>query len=173
MKNKYSIITLFISFLLVGAVFSFAQESDFTANLKFTNNPDEELIFMKLRRTLMTKANPRDAQIAKFGIAEYYFKNNDFSDAFRDFNEYTKDYRLDASTLLAKIYLYKIALIKKDADLANSFKKEIFGDSFILLFSKFKILKYRSAFKNGYEIHYYLDRIKVFLNGEAFEEINP
>jgi len=33
--------------------------------------------------------------------------------------------------------------------------------------------KYKSAFNNQYEVHYYLDKIQVFLNGGSFEEIAP
>lgn len=173
MKIKLILTTFFLAFLLLGQAFSSQPDGGLSVKFKFTSDSDEELTFMKLRRTLITRVSSEESQNAKFGIAEYYFKHNDFSDAFRDFKEFARNYPPGETTLLSKIYLYKIALKRVDADLANSLKKEIFENSFVLLFSKFKILRYKSAFNNKYEIHYYLDKIRVFLNGELFEEINP
>lgn len=172
-RNKLKLLQFLIFVFVLSWVICFAQDSGTTTGFCFTNNAEEELIFIKLRRTLITKVRQNEYQLAKFGIAEYYFKNNDLSDAFRDFRDYAKNYPPGESTLLARIFLYKIALIKKDVELSNSFKKEMFDTPFVLLFSKYKILKYKSAFNNNYEIHYYLDKIKVFLNGEVFEELNP
>lgn len=173
MKIKFNTTLLIIPLIFLVSVFAAQEDSSVSAKFTYANNPDEEMIFIKLRRSLFTKMNPGEEERDKFSIAEYYFKHNDFSDAFSAFSEFAKTYHPDESTLLAKVYLYKIALIKKEADLASSIKKGIFDNSFILLFSKFKKLKYKSAFNNNYEIHYYLDKIKVFLNGELFEEINP
>ncbi|MDP2938949.1 MAG: hypothetical protein Q8O13_02550 [Candidatus Omnitrophota bacterium] len=173
MKIKYLTIFFSIFLLYLSPTIALCQDSDFKVRFNFTSNPDEELIFMKLRRSLFTNTKARDAQKAKFGIAEYYFKHNDFSDASRDFKDYLKSYPSSESTLLAKIYLYQIAQIKNDVELKNSYKKDIFDNTFILLFSEFKVLKYKSVFSNNYEIHYYVDKIKVFLNGELFAEIIP
>jgi len=150
-----------------------AQDAPSEVKFSFSNNADEERIFMQLRRSLETRVNDEDSRRAKFGMAEYYFKHNALLDAFRAFKEYADNYPPETSTLLARIYLYKIANMKNDADVAADLKKQILGNSFILLFSKFKILKYQSPFNNNYEINYYLDKIKVFLNGGDFEEINP
>ncbi|MFZ5800276.1 MAG: hypothetical protein ACOY3D_02725 [Candidatus Omnitrophota bacterium] len=135
---------------------------------------DEELTFIKLRRSLTdTTITSAEAAKSRFGIAEYYFRNNAFLDAFRAFKEYADKYPPEVSTLLARVYLYKIADLKKDTETAQTLKKDIFSESFVLLFSKYKTLKYRSAFGNDYEVHYYLDRIKIFLNGEVFAELTP
>lgn len=158
------------AFLILISLFSI-----FLASFKPNASTDyeDEAIFLKLRNELLLSKKPKKIQRDKFAVAEYYFKHNDFSDAFSNFSDFAKTYPPDESTLLAKIYLYKIAVIKKDSNLASSLKKEIFDSPFILLFSNYKMLKYKSAFDNVYEIHYYLDKIQVFLNGEAFVEITP
>jgi hypothetical protein len=173
MIRNIRILQFIILALVLSWGVSFAQDSGTTAKYSFTNNADEEFVFIKLRRTLVVRVSPREGQAARFGIAEYYFKHSDYSDAFSDFKEFARSYPPGEATLLAKVFLYKIALIKNNAELAASFKKEIFDNSFVLLFSKFKILKYKSPFNNVYEVHYYLDKIKVFLNGEVFEEFSP
>ncbi len=174
MTSKLRVIALSLALLFSALILSLSQDSiSSIGGYSFISDPEEESTFMRLRRSLFSATSPKNAQKAKFGLAEYYFKHNDYSDAFRDFKEYAKGYQPSESTLLAKVYLYKIALIRKDAQLADSLKKEVFNNSFILLFSEFKMLKYRSAFNNNYEIQYYLDNIKVFLNGELFEEIKP
>lgn len=150
-----------------------ADESAWVSNFGFTDKSDEAQIFMQLRRSLITKIAPPELQKVKFGMAEYYFKHHAYLDAFRAFKEYSDTYPPQTSTLLAKVYLYKIANIKAEPETASALKKEIFASSFVLLFSKFKVLKYQSAFDNQYEVHYYLDKIQVFLNGGNFEELTP
>lgn len=172
MRSKTGVFTAIFLILLVVRL-CLGQEASLGLSLSFSNQPDEELIFMKLRRSLVTKTNPPETQRARFAMAEYYFKHNALLDAFRAFKEYTQSYPPEVSTLLAKIYLYKIATIKKDEEVVTALKKEMFDNSFVLLFSRFKVLKYTSAFSNQYEVNYYLDKIKVFLNGGNFEEITP
>lgn len=166
-----AIVMVFLS--LMASRPALAQDSTPNTNFNFITSGDEELTFIRLRRSLISKSTPSEIRRAEFAIAEYYFKQHDLVDAFRDFKKYADKYPPESSSLLAKIYLYKIANIKKDTEVANGLKKEIFGNSFVLLFSKYKVLKYKSAFQNQYEIHYYLDKIKVFLNGGNFEEITP
>ncbi|MDP3143080.1 MAG: hypothetical protein Q8N14_03935 [Candidatus Omnitrophota bacterium] len=162
-----------IFLILLAAKLCSAQEAGSSISFGFSDRPDEEMIFMKLRRSLTTKANPSEVQRAQFALAEYYFKHNALLDAFRSFKEYAQSYPPEVSVLLAKIYLYKIATIKKDEAVVTALKKEMFDNSFVLLFSQFKVLRYASAFGNQYEVNYYLDKIKVFLNGGNFEEITP
>jgi hypothetical protein len=171
MKAGYAVITVMI-FLSSIAVCR-AEEPPKDANFVFTKSANEEMVFLQLRRVLTSKANPDDLRKARFGIAEYYFAHHDLLDAFRAFKEYAETYPPQPSSFLAKVYLYKIANLKGDTEIADALKKEIFTSSFVLLFSKFKVLKYQSAFENRYEIHYYLDKIQVFLNGGKFEEITP
>ena len=173
MKTGYVVMAGMIFLSLISVYPSWSEEPVKDSQFAFTDKPNQEMLFLQLRRSLTSRANPAEVQKAKFGIAEYYFMHQDLLDAFRAFKEYTDVYPPQASSLLAKIYLYKIASLKKDAETAASLRKEMFVSSFVLLFSKFKILPYRSVFDNRYEIHYYLDKIQVFLNGGKFEEITP
>lgn len=173
MKTKYAVMVAMLFLISILVCLCQADDSAPVTKFGYTDKSDEEQIFMHLRRSLTSKLSPDELQKAKFGIAEYYFRHHDLSDAFRAFKEYADSYPPETSTLLAKVYLYKIANIKAEPETANSLKKEIFANSFVLLFSKFKVLKYLSAFDNRYEIHYYLDKIQVFLNGGNFEEITP
>ena len=173
MKIRYAVITILVFSVSIIVCLCRADDSTWVSNFGFTDKSEEGQIFMQLRRSLITKTTPADLQRAKFGMAEYYFKHHAYLDAFRAFKEYSDSYPPETSTLLAKVYLYKIANIKAEPETANTLKKEIFASSFVLLFSKFKVLKYLSAFDNRYEIHYYLDKIQVFLNGGNFEELTP
>lgn len=168
------LVLLILSLVILAPLASDSLRRYAYGRFESSGSVDEELTFIKLRRSLTDKSiTSAEAQRARFGIAEYYFRNNALLDAFRAFKEYTEKYPPKVSTLLAKVYLYKIANLKKDDETSLAVKKDIFSESFVLLFSKYKTLKYRSAFGNDYEVHYYLDRIKIFLNGEVFEEITP
>jgi len=173
MIRKSGISAVLILFVLLSFRGFAEEEKKPVTKLNYKSAPGEETVFMRLRRSEISLDNASDKQRAKFGIAEYYFKHNAYLDAFRAFKDYSESFPPEASTLIAKAYLYKIANLKKDTGVAANIKKEIFENSFILLFSKYKTLLYASAFNNKYEIHYYVDKIQVFLNGGNFEEINP
>jgi len=83
----------------------------------------------------------------------------------------TKEARI--VSFLANVYLYKIAEIKKEEESMLLLKNKIFSNPFILLFSEYKILEYESTMSNKYVIHYYLDKIEVFLNDKIFAQITP
>lgn len=129
--------------------------------------------FMQLRTKLQSSAKEREKKELSFAIAEYYFKNNDFFDAQRAFEEYTRENQTGITSFLAQVYLYKLAVKKNDENKIADIKKEIFKDQFVLLFHQYKTQRYVSLFDNRYEVHYFVDRIEIFLNGDIFEQISP
>ena len=129
--------------------------------------------FIRFRTRLFDKISAKERSGINFSIAEYYFKTNDFSDARRAFKEYVDSTPAGISTLVAKAYLYKFANQANEQENAEAIKKEMFEKQFILLFDKYKTLNYVSRSGNRYEVHYYVDKIEIFLNGEIFEQISP
>lgn len=129
--------------------------------------------FIQFRSRLQKKISPREKSQIQFAIAEYYFQIHAYYDASYAFQEYIQPNPVGVSTFLANIYLYKLARQIHRLTKAEEIKREIFKDKFVLLFDKFKILTYTSLSGNEYEIHFFIDKIEVFLNGELFEEIRP
>lgn len=129
--------------------------------------------FLNWRLRLLDKINEKERQNILFAISEYFFAEKDYGDAQRALREFISQSPVNISTLLANVYLYKIAKnYGREAELA-AITKDLFQDRFVLLFEKFKKINYTSLWKNKYEVHYFRDRIEVFLNGELFEEIKP
>ena len=129
--------------------------------------------FIDWRMRLQDKISEKERQNILFAISEYYFWANDFSDARRALRESVSVAPVNISTFLANVYLYAIAKRYGYETQVAAIKKDLFQDRFVLLFDKFKKLTYTSLWKNKYEVHYFRDRIEVFLNGEMFEEITP
>ncbi len=129
--------------------------------------------FLDLRKRQMGRLKPEEREKVHFAIAEYYFEVKDFIDANIAFEDYLKSNRSGISTLLANTYLYKLAKLAGQDEKASAFKKTLFQNQFILLFSDFKTLEYTSANNNKYEIRYFVDKIEVYLNGEILEQVSP
>lgn len=129
--------------------------------------------FINLRKKLFGNLKETERSRVHFAVAEYYYKVKDFSDAKMAFEDYIARNKVGMATLLANAYLYKLAKASGYEDKAQTIKKEMFRDQFILLFNEYKTLHYASAGNNKYEIHYFIDKIEIFLNGEIFEQISP
>lgn len=149
----------------------------FTAGLLFAQTTEGDMKdlqkFMELRTKLQEKIKDSERSKILFSLGEYYYKTNDTYDAKRVFEEYVVKNPGGITALLARVYLYKIAVFTKSADRVAQLKKEIFQEQFILLFDKFKTLSYSSVFGYKYEVHYFVDRIEIYLNGEIFERVSP
>ena len=129
--------------------------------------------FLNWHARLLDKINDKERQNILFAVSEYFFSEKDYSDAQRTLREFISKSPVNISTLLANVYLYKIAkFYGHEAELA-AITKDLFQDRFVLLFDKFKKINHTSLWKNKYEVRYFRDRIEVFLNGELFEEIKP
>ncbi len=129
--------------------------------------------FMELRTKLQEKIKDSERSKILFSLGEYYYKTNDMYDTKRVFEDFIVKNPGGITAILARVYLYKIAISSKSTERSAKLKKEIFQEQFILLFDKFKTLAYNSVFGSKYEVHYFVDRIEVYLNGEIFERISP
>ena len=144
---------------------------------KIDSGPSDEVKnlykFLHLRGRLQDRISGTERSRVNFAIAEYYFKVNDLIDTKSAFEGYVKENPIGITTLLANVYLYKMAQLENNQAKIAALKKEMFKEQFILLFNKYKILSYTSLYGNKYEVHYFVDRIEIFLNGDIFERVSP
>ncbi len=129
--------------------------------------------FIKWRQRLQEPLPEKEKRKLRFAIAEYYFRVKATRDAERAFSEYLHQKPADISTLLANVYLYKLAQTENSSEENESLKKEIFKSKFVLLFDEYKTLEYVSLNGNRYAVRYFVDKIEIFLNGDLFEQVNP
>jgi hypothetical protein len=167
---KYFIVIAFVVAIFLQGV-CFALEGQYL--FRDIEENEELKTFIKLHQRAITGDPDLDiTQQARFAIGEYFFKHNDLYSSRKIFRQYAQDYPPQISTLIAKIFLFKIAKLQNDTDAEEKLKKEIFGESFVILFSDYKVLKYTSVFKNNYTVNFYINKVEVFLNGELFEKID-
>jgi len=172
MKKKTINLSLFIILCSFIQALSFAEENK--NPFKYIEEKEEIQEFIKLhRRAILGDVDSKETQIARFSVGEYYFKHNQLFDSRGAFRKYANDYPPQISSFIAKIFLFKIAKLQNDIEKVEELKREIFGKSFIILFSDYKVLEYISAFGNNYTVHYYVNKVELFLNDELFEKVEP
>ncbi len=158
--------------LLIGTIAGPVSAQALLIPFKKTDPAQATLRFSKLRTaSWQGKFKKGEKNKIKFALAEYYLQVNDLFDARQSLEEYLEDKSVDVSMLLANIFLYKIAENQKDEQRMVQLKKEIFNQKFILLFDNYKKVSYSSLSGNEYDVHYFVDRIEIFINGNAFETI--
>ena len=130
--------------------------------------------FLTLRDKLQTNIKDPEKLKIQFSLGEYYFKIKAFREAKVAFDEIIQQNKGGIPALLANVYLYHLGQIKgKSSESLLDLKKKIFADQFILLFDKYKTIQFTSPWGYDYEIHYFVDKIVVYRNGEVFEKITP
>jgi len=164
---------VFLSFVMILCFGMTAVAALFAGDLKisFKSVPkiDDSFEFLQLRTKLQESRKPAEKNNVHFAIAEYYLKVNDLHDAQAALAQHINSEVVDITTLLANVYLYKIANYRHDQAQVDRLKKEIFDNKFVLLFEKFKQINYTSLLGNTYEVRHFVDRIEVFLNGDVLE----
>lgn len=168
---------IFRNLVIVLAMEMFSAASLFADNLqipfKSLQARDDSFKLFELRSRLQeAKVKPEERNKLHFAMAEYYLKLNDLTDAQMALEEHVKGVVVDMTTLLANVYLYKLANHRRDQTRAEFLKKEIFDKKFVLLFEKFKQVHYTSLLGNQYDIRYFVDRIEVLLNGDVLEKVS-
>lgn len=172
LKNKIQFFVL--SLIAISGLLFLSPLSQAAENppKKFLVKYDDQK-FLNWRMRLLDKISDKERQNILFAVSEYFFSEKDYSDAQRTLREFISKSPVNISTLLANVYLYKIAKFYGHEAELSAITKDLFQDRFVLLFDKFKKIDYTSPWKNKYEVRYFRDHIEVFLNGELFEEIKP
>ncbi len=152
------------------AAYLFAN--DLQIPLKSSPQIDDSFQFLDLRNKLQeSRFKPEERNKTHFAIVEYYLKTNDLTDAQMALDQHIQSDLVDITTLLANVYLYKIANYRQDQPKMDLLKKGIFDNKFVLLFEKFQQIHFTSLLGNKYEIRHFVDRIEVLLNGDVLEKI--
>lgn len=173
---NYKFVFVLMCIFLLSVFKGYAENlSDPVKEVKQAINQDTKDVerFLSYRIKLQSNVSKKEKEKLDFAIAEYYFKLKDYNDAQMAFAQYLADNPEGIGALLANTYLYKLAGIHQKKDLAANIKKELFKNQFVLLFDKFKVINYTSLNKNEYKIHYFLDHIEFYLNGDIFEKVSP
>ena len=171
-KKRFSIFAVIFSVVFLSHCLSlFAEE--YAYKYKNINDIEDAHKFQQLRTRLNGKIRPKEKGDINFAIGEYYFRNKVFYDSRYVFAQCISENPIGINTLLAHIYLYKLAKLQDMHSEAGDIAREVLKEQFVLLFNKYKMLKYTSLYGNEYEVRYFVDKIEVFLNGDLFEEIKP
>ncbi len=160
--------------ILLTCCFLGAATKGLPANWSSSDEFNDLSKFLDLRDKLSRNIKDSERLKIEFSLAEYYFMLNAFRDAKEAFQDIVEKNKGGIPTLLANVYLYRLEEIKgKDPQVLLELRKKIFQGQFILLFNKYKTLSFQSSWGRSYEIHYFVDKIAVYRDGEMFEEMTP
>lgn len=175
MKNYGKTLTgkIILAFIFCAVItgITLAQEENFF--FKSGGDTADALKFMKFRNRLSERISEKEKGEITFALGEYCFKNNIYRESKTSFQNYIEQNPSGVTALLANVYLFKLATLARNEGEIEAIKKEVFQNQFVLLFEKFQTLTYKSRWQNTYEIHYFIDKIEVYLNSRLFAEIIP
>ena len=110
---------------------------------------------------------------ALFAVAEYYILIGDRHNAIKSFEEFTDKFPSSSAWPFATAYLLQIAKKQKEQTLINKLQKDLIASQQVsLVFREFKELEYKSAFNTVYRALIFIDKIKIYVDGDLFLEIS-
>ena len=179
-----NILKTIILFLCIGFV-SCATMSD-TANYYreasyYAGKGNSTKVFMNLKVLLSIDSRSPYSAGAAFGVAEYYFDNNVYTDAVLSLRDYLRKYPNDKANVFAEVMLYKITKKTESEEetfftekyLLDSIRERIFSKPRFLFFGKRRRYAYRSVFDNEYIVFNYPEKMVVVCNGKIILELLP
>ncbi|MDE2028617.1 MAG: outer membrane protein assembly factor BamD [Candidatus Omnitrophica bacterium] len=114
----------------------------------------------------------RWAPASFFGLGEYFFLQKNFSMAAAEFENFYKRYPKRQESLIALVYLYKIAQIEKKPNLVKKYRHQVASfRQLTFIFNERKYFKYFSAFQRKYKLVYYINKVGLYVNGGLFTEV--
>ncbi|MDD5005342.1 MAG: outer membrane protein assembly factor BamD [Candidatus Omnitrophica bacterium] len=143
------------------------------------NNCDKA--FMQLKELLSNEPNSKYAPAASFSVGEYYLDKEDYPDALVAFQEYIKYYPDDPAVIFAELIIYKIgSQIKKNKEVSSqeqylfeTIRQKILSKPLFLFVFNDNIdrISYSSLFGNSYIVFYSKNKIIAIRNGKVFVEL--
>lgn len=163
-------------FFKTSSINSQSAESQYKDALRLLKEKKHDFAFLAFRAIIRDFPETRYAQESQFAIGEYFYEQNSYYEAIRNFADYIKKYPPSNATIFAKAYLMKImqqihSPTKKEKELIDKIKMDFFSKPLFLLFSEFKEISYKSPFQNKFTIRYYIDMIEVIKNDKIFLKI--
>ncbi len=135
---------------------------------------EKALIYLRSMRR-ETQDPKRLAEI-QFGIGECFFYQRAYFESLDAFRQHLKDCPEHKTAVFVKMYLAKtLSLLKTNTQEGEALKKEVeeflYSVPLFLAFKECRKKSYKSIVGNVYELHEYVNRVEIYLNGEVFFKI--
>jgi len=173
MKNKI-LLTICLFFLVSSSlIYASDEKESYSLARQAIKAGDKDAAFFHFLAISREPSRSKYREQALFAIGEYYFGISDYHDAFSCLKKLLQDYPESKMKLIALFYLFKIAQIRQNDDLAKQCSEKIINlKQVILIFSDVKEYKYASLSGTKYKIAYYIDKIEFYINGKLSTQIS-
>jgi outer membrane protein assembly factor BamD (BamD/ComL family) len=134
---------------------------------------DYDFAFMNLKTILDNYPDSSRCMAAEFAIGEYFFLQKNYgmaSDKFKDF--YTR-YPQRQESLIALVYLFKIAQVQNRPDDIKEYREKIASfRQLTFIFNEKRSFKFFSGFQRRYKLVYHINKVELYVNRKLFAEVS-
>ena len=125
-----------------------------------------DFAFMEYRAILQETPESPLAKDAQFAIGEYYFEDQNISEAVRTFNQFSEKPTGKIQDLLAYAYLLRCAKILSDNDSILLFENKL--KQTLQTFESKKLSKFKSPIGHLFEFKELKDRVEIYRDNSVF-----
>ena len=131
-----------------------------------------DMAFLNFRMLADTYPDVPQNPAAQFNVGEYYFLQNNFPLAVKEFKSLFIQHSKQKESLMALVYLYKMAQSIGDENSMKSYQKKIISlhqNTFI--FQDHKSFEYISGLQHKYKFVFTINGIEVLMDGHLFTRV--
>jgi hypothetical protein len=133
---------------------------------------EDDFAFMDFHTLLEDYPNSPHAMAAKFAQGEYFFLQNNLQMASDEFKDFYAHYPRHQESMIALIYLFKIAQIQKHPDDMKEYhNKAATFRQLTFIFNDKKSFHFLSGFQRQHRLVYYINKVELYVNGKLFTEV--
>ena len=109
---------------------------------------------------------------ATFAQAEYYFLENNLQAASDEFKAFYNKCPKHEESLIALVYLFKIAQIHNSPDDIKAYRNKIASfRQLTFIFNDKKSFRFFSGLQRKYRLVYHINKVELYVNGQLFTEV--
>jgi hypothetical protein len=131
-----------------------------------------DFAFLNFRSILADFPQSRYAPNAGFAQGEYYYLKNDLKTAAAEFRGFYAQFPGHDESLIALIYLYKIAQIEKNPKAIKEYQKRVASfRQLTFIFNEKKYFKFVSGFQHRHKLVYSINKMELYVDDKLFTEV--
>ena len=141
--------------------------------VKSAKQGEYDFAFMDFKTITDDYPNSPRFLAATFAQAEYYFLENNLQAASDEFKTFYNKYPKHEESLIALVYLFKIAQIQNYPDDIKEYRNKIASfHQLTFIFNDKKSFKFFSGFQRKYRLVYHINKVELYVNGQLFSEVS-
>lgn len=168
-------ITILIYFILIASGYAKDAVTTFNEAKRSAQKGDLDFAYIGFDTILRLYPESKYFMPSLFSIGEYYYQRGNKRQAEKTFKKFTALSDKETSKALPFAYAYLLKLSNKNKDSferQNLIKNIVSLKRISLFFREFQEYEYESSTGKFYQIIYFIDRVKIYIDEELFLEVS-